>query len=99
GLFGIFIIRSVTTPLQQAVVAAGELAQGHLDHTTATNARDEVGTMLTAFAGMRDRLVQVIGEVRAAADGLAEASVQVSAASQSLTQGTSEQAASVEETT
>jgi methyl-accepting chemotaxis protein len=98
-LFGLFIIRSVTRPLSGAVAAAGRLAEGHLDHAIEKGAGDEVGTMLAAFANMRDRLVQVIGEVRAAADGLAEASVQVSAASQSLTQGTSEQAASVEQTT
>jgi methyl-accepting chemotaxis protein len=52
-----------------------------------------------AFVAMIDKLSQVIGEVRAGANALSGASTQVSASSQTLSQGTSDQAASVQETT
>ena len=48
---------------------------------------------------MTEKLALTIGEVRAGADALAGASAQVSATAQTLSQGTGEQAASVEETT
>ena len=46
-----------------------------------------------------EKLTQVLGEVRAAADALTGAANQVSATAQSLSQSASEQASSVEETT
>ena len=52
-----------------------------------------------SFVAMIDKLSQVIGEVRAGANALSGASAQVSASSQTLSQGTSDQAASVQETT
>jgi methyl-accepting chemotaxis protein len=52
-----------------------------------------------AFVAMVLKLSQVIGEVRSGASALSGASAQVSASSQTLSQGTSEQAASVQETT
>ncbi|HEX5394111.1 MAG TPA: methyl-accepting chemotaxis protein [Rhodocyclaceae bacterium] len=56
-------------------------------------------SMLSAIAGMRAKLAQIIGEVRGAADALGSASEEVSATAQSMSQSASEQAASVEETT
>jgi methyl-accepting chemotaxis protein len=47
---------------------------------------------------MSDRLREVIGEVRAGADGLSSAAAQVAATAQTLSSGTGEQAATVEET-
>ncbi|WP_295403032.1 methyl-accepting chemotaxis protein, partial [uncultured Thiocystis sp.] len=49
--------------------------------------------------GMVERLRQIVGEVRVGADNLSSASSEVSSTAQSLSQGATEQAASVEETT
>jgi methyl-accepting chemotaxis protein len=62
-------------------------------------ARDEIGALQVAMRDMADKLSSLIGEVRFGADALASASAQVSSTSQTLSQGTGEQAASVEETT
>ena len=55
-------------------------------------------SMLAAIAGMRERLAQIMGDVRGSADALSTASEEVSATAQSLSQGASEQSAGVEET-
>ena len=91
--------RSITGPLAGAVGAAERIARGDLRESVAVTRHDEVGRLEEAMRAMTERLAQVIGEVRSGADALAGASAQVSATSQTLSQGTGEQAASVEETT
>ncbi|MDO8775429.1 MAG: methyl-accepting chemotaxis protein [Burkholderiaceae bacterium] len=55
-------------------------------------------SMLASVSAMRERLAQIIGQARGAADALTSASEEVSATAQNLSQGASEQAAGVEET-
>ncbi len=93
------ITRSITAPLGTALQAAERIASGDLRETITVESKDEVGKLQVAMREMGEKLAQVIGEVRAGADALAGASAQVSSTSQTLSQGTGEQAASVEETT
>jgi len=83
--------------LQEMAGVAQSLAGGDLRARVAP--RSEHDSFGKAFVAMVDKLSQVIGEVRGGANALAGAAAQVSASSQTLSQGTSEQAASVEETT
>ena len=83
--------------LQEMAGVAQNLAGGDLRARVAP--RSDHDTFGKAFVAMIEKLSQVIGEVRSGANALAGASAQVSASSQTLSQGTSEQAASVEETT
>jgi methyl-accepting chemotaxis protein len=93
------IARSVTAPLAQAVGLAGAIARGDLTGGVEARRQDEIGDLQRALRDMAARLAEVIGQVRGSAEGLASASQQVSATSQTLSQGTGEQASSVEETT
>ncbi len=88
----------IARSLGQAVAVADRLADGDLTVRIEQGGRDETGRLLDAMRGMVDRLLQVIGDVRAAAGHLASASEEVSATAQSLSHGSSEQSASVEET-
>jgi methyl-accepting chemotaxis protein len=97
-LVAVLITRSVTVPLSGVVSAAERIAAGDLRQAVAVTRKDEVGRLEGAMRVMAEKLAQVIGEVRSGADALAGASAQVSATSQTLSQGTGEQAASVEET-
>ena len=99
GLIAVTVTRSITIPIVQVVGAAETIAQGDLRATVEVTRRDETGRLQAAMRDMRDKLAQVIGEVRSGAGALSSASAQVSSTSQALSQGTSEQAASVEETT
>jgi methyl-accepting chemotaxis protein len=93
------ITRSITRPLAGAMAAAERIAGGDLRQAVEVTRSDEVGRLQAAMKAMGERLAQVIGEVRAGATSLAGASAQVSATAQTLSQGTGEQAAGVEETT
>ena len=97
-LGGIWITRSITGPLSQAVGVAQRVADGDLSVRVAASSRDETGQLLHALGTMVAKLTATITAVRAAADNLSSASTQVSSTSQSLSQSASEQAASVEET-
>ena len=97
-LMGVFLTRSITRPLNEAVRMAELVADGDLSMPVVSRTRDETGRLMAAMATMVERLTQTIGEVRSAADNLSSASEEVSATSQSLSQSASEQAASVEET-
>jgi methyl-accepting chemotaxis protein len=100
GVFvSIAITRSITAPVAQALGAAERIAKGDLRELVEARTGDEIGRLLAAMRGMGEKLAQIIGEVRSGADALAGASAQVSATAQTLSQGTGEQAASVEETT
>ncbi|MGF6708749.1 methyl-accepting chemotaxis protein [Pseudomonas frederiksbergensis] len=98
----IWITRSLTRQLGGEPAYAAEVlsrvAAGDLDVTIPLRAND-TGSMLAAMKGMVEKLSQIIGEVRGAANALSGASEEVSATAQSMSQASSEQAASVEETT
>jgi methyl-accepting chemotaxis protein len=98
-LFGWFITRSITRPVNEALGVTQRLAEGDLTVTIDDISKDEIGQMLSAQQGLIAKLNQIIGEVKGAADALSNAAGQVSATAQSLSQSSSEQAASVEETT
>ncbi|HSN90831.1 MAG TPA: methyl-accepting chemotaxis protein [Anaeromyxobacteraceae bacterium] len=98
-LLGVLITRSITGPVGKAVTVAERIARGDLTGTVDVTSSDEVGLLQRALAAMVEKLQQVIGEVRAGADALSSAAGQVTSTSQSMSQGTGEQAASVEETT
>lgn len=97
--FGLFITRSITVPVNDAVKAAERIAEGDLRERVEVTMQDEIGKLQSSMRKMSDKIAQVIAEVRAGADALTSAATQVSSSSQMLSQGTSEQAASVEETT
>jgi methyl-accepting chemotaxis protein len=102
ALFGLtrFIERAATRPANEALRVARALAVGDLRVSVAQDtARDEIGEMLVALGETVEKLRAVIGEARSTATSLTGAAAQIEASSQGLSQGTSEQAASVEETT
>ena len=93
-----WVTRSITKPINEAVVVANALAEGDLTAKIEVNSTDETGMLLAAMQNMVGKLSQIITEVRGAADNLSSASEEISATAQSMSQATSEQAASVEET-
>ncbi len=95
----VWILRSITRPLGEAVNAANRLAEGDLTVRISIDSQDEPGQLKAAMQTMVGKLSQIIGDVKGTADALSSASGQVSATAQSLSQSSSEQAASVEETT
>jgi methyl-accepting chemotaxis protein len=95
----VLVTRSITGPMARMADIADRIARGDLRETVAAEGKDECARALSAMRAMAEKLGEVIGEVRAGAAALTGASQQVSSTAQNLSQGTGEQAASVEETT
>jgi len=91
------ITRSITKPVNEAVMVSDRLAQGQLDIDIVVSSRDEMGQLLLSMKSMVERLRAVVGDVKTAADNVASGSQQLSAGSEQMSQGTTEQAASTEE--
>ena len=92
------VTRSITRPILGVVQVARRIADGDLQERVVPEGRDEVTELQQAMVDMADQLSHVIGEVRAGAHLLASASSQVTSTAQALSQGTGEQAISVEQT-
>ncbi len=58
------ITRSITQPLAQAVVLAQAIARGDLTEQVTENRKDEMGSLLRAFASMGQQLHSVVAQVR-----------------------------------
>ena len=96
---GWMIVRNVVKPVGFIAGVVRKVAAGDLNvEIPAPTGRDEVASMQQSMKDMVAKLSQVITEVRSSAENLGNASTQVSATSQTLSQGANEQAASVEET-
>ncbi|HEX8824645.1 MAG TPA: methyl-accepting chemotaxis protein [Archangium sp.] len=93
------LARSIVKPLAEGVSLTGRLASGDLTTAIEVKGQDETARMMEGMREMVQRFGSVLGEVRGAVGSLTGASGQVAAAAQALSQGTSTQAASVEETT
>ncbi|WP_437959331.1 CHASE3 domain-containing protein [Sorangium sp. So ce119] len=98
AVLAVLFTRMMLVPLTQAVSIHQRIAAGDFTGDVTVKSSDEFGQMLGAVKAMSERLAGLIGEVRGGAVSVSSVSVQLSATAQSLSQGTSEQAASVEET-
>jgi methyl-accepting chemotaxis protein len=95
---GIWLIRSITIPLDVAIKAAGEIAAGNLAHEIRVDSTNELGRLLTALQNMNAALTSTVSEVRVSSDTIATASSEIAAGNLDLSSRTEQQAASLEET-
>lgn len=97
-LAAIWIIRSITKPLNQAVQIADAVAAGDLTTSININTRDELGQLLEALRKMQIGLHNTVQIVRNSANGVASASSQIAAGNNDLSSRTEEQASALEQT-
>jgi len=94
----VWITRSITVPLQQAVNVARTVATGDLRATIDVRTTDETGQLLGALRDMNAALVGIVGEVRTGTETIASASHQIASGNADLSARTEAQASSLEET-
>jgi methyl-accepting chemotaxis protein len=94
----IYIVRSITKPLEMAVCTLEQVSAGDLTAELDVEGKDEVGQMAKALNGMVTRLNQTMQEVANTSAAASASSQQLAAASESIASGAQEQAASLEET-
>lgn len=101
SILGYLIITPVTVGIKLAADHARRQAGG--DFTTSVPSsqlrrRDEIGILANAFKDMKEAISDIVNNINNNAVTLAGAAEEVNSTSQSLSEGSNEQAASVEET-
>jgi methyl-accepting chemotaxis protein len=86
-----FMIRSITSPIEQTVEVANQVASGDLTATVKADRRDEFGVLLAAFATMVTKLRDLIQQIDTGASNIASSSEELSAVTNQTRQGVSEQ--------
>ncbi|MBK7674583.1 MAG: methyl-accepting chemotaxis protein [Candidatus Accumulibacter sp.] len=80
----LFIRRSVTRPLANAVAVAELVAEGRLDNDIRSASHDETGALLTALTKMQDKLHAVLKEVDDCGRNMGQSAFQVAAISNEI---------------
>jgi methyl-accepting chemotaxis protein len=97
-LIALWIIRSITRPISQAVEVSRAVAAGDLSLQFDAHGKSETAQLLMALKEMQAGLAQVVGTVRHNAESVATASAQIAQGNQDLSTRTEEQASALEET-
>jgi methyl-accepting chemotaxis protein len=95
----LFVVRSITRPLNATVKLVQQVGAGDLTRTAEVTSTDELGQMLTAVNEMIANLRDTVGNIATASANVAAGSEQLSSTAQQLSQGATEQASAAEETT
>ncbi|CAM2142012.1 methyl-accepting chemotaxis protein I, serine sensor receptor [Pararobbsia alpina] len=96
--FAVWITRSITRPVNEAVNIAQTISNGDLTARIEARTTDEVGQLLLALKNMNGRLADMVLQIREGAENISTASGEIAAGNTDLSSRTEEQAASLEET-
>ncbi|MET0964163.1 MAG: methyl-accepting chemotaxis protein [Noviherbaspirillum sp.] len=94
----VWLTRSITRPIQQAVIAARRVADGDLTVQIEVKSRDEVGQLQHALKDMTGNLLRIVGDIRSGTESIATSTSEIASGNQDLSSRTEQQASSLEET-
>jgi methyl-accepting chemotaxis protein-1 (serine sensor receptor) len=94
----VWLIKSITGPLDAAVSVAQTVAGGDLSSEVRVDSTDEIGDLLGALKLMQTNLSNIVGKVRTGTETIHGATVEIAAGNLDLSGRTEEQASSLEET-
>ena len=97
-LMGLWIIRSITRPINQAVQISRAVAGGDLSMQFDVQGKNETAQLLKALKEMQISLIRVVHKIREGSDGVATASTEIAQADMDLSARTESQASSLEQT-
>src|SRR5450830_687502 len=95
---GFFITKTITGPINRAVVLAEAVADGNLTHSLESDSKDEVGRLLRALQTMTENLHDIVARVLGGTNTIDAASKEVAQGNLDLSNRTEQQASSLEET-
>lgn len=98
GVLALWLIRSITIPLNRAVEVSRAVAAGDLSMDLQASGDNETAQLLRALAAMQERLNSIVSDVRQNAEGVATASSEISHGNSDLSSRTEEQASALEQT-
>jgi methyl-accepting chemotaxis protein len=94
----VWVIRSITTPIDLAIDVARTVANGDLSQQFDSNGKNETSRLLAALKDMQTSLIKVVTNVRTGSEGVATASAEIAQGNNDLSARTEQQASSLEET-
>ena len=97
-VIAVWLIRSTTRPLNQAVQVARSVAAGDLTTVFDASGHNETAQLLAALKDMQGRLATIVTDVRSNAEGVATASAEISSGNSDLSSRTENQASALEQT-
>ncbi len=89
---------SITLPLRIALDATSRVAEGDLVSSIEVTGGDESGQLLAGLVEMRDKLAELVTQVRLGADNISTGASEIAAGNTDLSQRTETQASNLEET-
>ncbi|TXH90606.1 MAG: HAMP domain-containing protein [Rhodoferax sp.] len=97
-VMGVWITRSITVPVNQAVAVARAVASGDLTMAVTDEGRNETGQLLHALHEMQVSLTSIVQTVRQGSESVSTASAEIAQGNNDLSARTESQASSLEET-
>ncbi len=95
---GWLLVNSISTPLQEAMRIATNVAEGDLSGNVESHSSNEIGALLGALNKMKSNLAGIVAEVRASTSTISSNSSEIAAGNMDLSQRTGDQAGSLEKT-
>ncbi|WCE28872.1 HAMP domain-containing methyl-accepting chemotaxis protein [Vibrio sp. SCSIO 43137] len=95
-IFAYILTVAITRPIQKAVDAANQLAQGDLSVNVGVTGKDETGRLLSAVQNTADNLKQMISTISNASSELASASEELAVVTEQTSKGISQQESETE---
>ena len=97
-LMGLWIIRAITGPINQAVGIARAVADGDLSQQFEASGNSETALLLMALKDMQTSLSSVVANVRQGSEGVSTASAEIASGNHDLSARTESQASALEQT-
>ena len=98
AMAALWLVRSITRPLAQAVQVAEHVAGGDLSTNIQITSTDETGQLLAALQRMQQSLVNTVSMVRQNSENVSTASSEIAQGNHDLSARTEQQASALEET-
>ena len=93
-----FLIRNIRNPLREAMVFAEQIAGGDLTATIRNDRKDEFGAMIASLVSMRERLVNVVADVKRGTDNITVAAKEIATGNHDLSARTEQTASNLQQT-
>ncbi|MCI4624582.1 MAG: methyl-accepting chemotaxis protein [Candidatus Magnetoovum sp. WYHC-5] len=90
--------KTITNPLKEAESAADKIADGDMTIRLKVHTQDEIGSLCISMNIMIDKLCNFMNEVKKVAQNVRNSSLELTQTAQSLSEGSTAQAASIEQT-
>jgi methyl-accepting chemotaxis protein len=98
ALLALWVARSITAPLQDAMQMAQRIAGGDLGTRTPPQPNNQAGKLLQTMQEMNDSLRGIVGQVQSGAHAIGDAASEIADGNQDLSSRTEQQASALEET-